>query len=224
MLIEFFGLPGSGKTTVAKCLCALLRQSGRPVLASHELMPEDIPKVRQVFQRIMLIGQEHLLGRPKGMRIGAIWRLNQASLKDRIKALYNALTVNAIIARAKRRDLTLVMDQGLFQAVFSSQLRANETDVEAALASVDFPMDLKIVTLGVDVDTIRNRLSVRQNNHSRLSSDTDPAISPMWQRAIALDADIRKLMDTGAYGKPLTLTTNSVPPEQIAQKIADQLT
>ena len=55
--IEFRGVPGSGKTTIARELVELLRDDGVTVRFSRDIMGDDLPLWRRTPQRMALVSR-----------------------------------------------------------------------------------------------------------------------------------------------------------------------
>lgn len=172
MLIEFFGLPGSGKTTLSHDVANLLRARGITV-------SEDTYNLDHRFRRPgrLLVKLSHFLyylGRNprRGLfAISSIILTKQATLIDLCKSLLNWMFIASISSRERRDDTITILDQGISQAVWSIGFAAQrETWLEMALAKDQWEA-LKpdmIVHIRADHQTIANRLATRKIRTSRL--------------------------------------------------------
>jgi len=166
MIIEFMGLPGSGKSTLVKKLQQDLGATERILLPATQIA--QLPKV----QRILMKNYFALLGlsrRPlllaKGVQF--IRKSLQKGRRDLVGNIYNFYFVTGLYVRySKKKDLVF-FDQGQYQALWSVLFSADKTN----WAPEDFPLYYKpdiLVNLQVDPQELERRLQLRPGETSRL--------------------------------------------------------
>lgn len=198
--VEFFGLPGAGKTTIANELQSLLRCSRGNVHFSGDVMGDELPLVRRSLKRFGLLARAFarhpfdLTAAAAGLTPG------RSSLRDRAKTRWNFLSVLAMQLRAGRREL-LLSDQGLAQAVWSARVQHGSS---AAPAAHWFPRtgDWLETTLFVRIDApaavARDRLSRRVRLTSRFQRPECRDNQPLWEAGVrmleSLDSELEEAL------------------------------
>jgi hypothetical protein len=119
--VEFFGLPGSGKTTMARELIAMLREQA-PVQFSGDIMGDHLPFLPRTLRRLRLVIPALMRG---GSRIYSVSRRltpRNAYGKGAAKTWWNFLSVLAMQSRSRRHGI-LIADQGVAQGIWSARIR-----------------------------------------------------------------------------------------------------
>jgi hypothetical protein len=166
--IEFFGLPGSGKSTVAARLAEHLRQAGIAPTTNFEAPGHKKSFGARQLGRLWLV----LSQLPKASFLIASCRIarfvvqsGQDSITDMVRVIWNLWSTAAFIAskRSLAHSVTL-MDQGLLQGIWSVLLtgkgrRTAEdwSDILAEFGTSDFAF----VLLVAPRDLARARLLAR---------------------------------------------------------------
>ena len=120
--IEFLGLPGSGKTTIARELIALLREQRAPVRFSGEIMGDGLPFVRRTLRRLALVSQGVVHAGTKMYSASRGLTPEHSLGKGAAKTWWNFLSVLAMQAPVQRDGL-LIADQGLAQGIWTARIR-----------------------------------------------------------------------------------------------------
>lgn len=190
--IEFFGLPGAGKTTLAVGLAKALTERGFPC---RPLLTDAGPPRRTACERIAR--QIKLLG-----ICARFPRLSSAALAYalrirpyRAERLSRVAFLLRLVARAAARDTTshdvIVADQGVLQAIWSIGLFGSPPSarpLETLLRSVHKRYAPLVVVVEVTPATAHARLVARPRQHSRLEElDSDEALARMSASAHALE-------------------------------------
>jgi hypothetical protein len=231
--IEFFGLPGSGKTTVARMLHRELLEGGEAVLFSPALTRDDVAAIPRTAARLAMIGRDLPRHRDELDAVRAVAALPQATLRDRAKAIFNLLTVLSLYRRIARSGASAVVDQGLLQAAWTAHLRGRSAaagavlEPWAALLARHAAGRLVFVSVETPVAVCVERLETRKGRHSRLQSGPllhDPEV---WSEAEALRHRLtslltRVLATQGAMDR-LIVVDGSADPGETAAKLARRL-
>ena len=186
-LIEFAGLPGSGKTTIVNRLASDLLFERETVYTRNKMMADDKSAMARhaVRARYVLRG---LMTRP-GLFLGALRLIRQdgqASLLSLAKVCWNFWCVLGWylwLGRHAQSGVVLV-DQGIIQAIWSVRFAAkrNEADWREFIASLPFEIDT-VVVLWCDLAVVQERLSGRVGSYSRLERPGNSGDD--WSRASA---------------------------------------
>lgn len=186
LCIEFFGLPGSGKSTIASEVhAALSRMDPRMVFAPSILRDEASAPLRTAAKIRLILSAL--------TRNGAIWgtlsqvfAIKQPTFRDKLRAVSTIATVISLYSSLGRRRLGAVLDQGLLQAIWTVQLRQPAFDGDAFVAS-----HLKkaataghiYVSVETPIEVCAKRLDARVSKHSRMQLAGNDQNLDLWQRA-----------------------------------------
>jgi thymidylate kinase len=223
MIIEFFGPPCSGKTTLAQALTERLGASGYQVHLISSYRPDETGPARTsgrrgvaVLRRMLRAARETVaLVRPRS----AAGRSVTAALLRLIppRRMTQSLRIGQYLTRlqhnwheAENRPRITVFDQAFTQALSSLALvspGAGRAQLEASLTLVPKP-DLLIV-LQVSKAVLAARLQQRRRRQGRLerllevSPETNLASMPMFDVLEHLAADgTARMLRVGADGEP----------------------
>lgn len=184
LVVEFCGLPGAGKSTLARALVERLRAGGVPAVDVMAPLGPRAGRGVRIARKVAMVGRAAL--DPDAWRIASEvgLRSGQADRRDRIARPLNLLVVRAAVARAAQHTGVHVLDQGPLQEWWSAALRADERRV-LGWAAADGPTraDL-LVRVDTPVDVLVTRLAGRAGAQSRLEG-----LGPDAQRAELVRAD-----------------------------------
>jgi predicted kinase len=182
--IEFLGLPGSGKTTIARELVDLLRDQGVTVRFSREVMGDDLPLWRRTPQRLALVGNVIARGPSKIFRATRNLTPEQRRGKHAAKSWWNFLSVLAMHSSQDDRSL-LVADQGVAQGIWSARVHHGQNAAPLNIVSEQFEQWIER-TLFIHVDAspevARERLARRAERTSRFQHLNCIENMAMWTR------------------------------------------
>jgi hypothetical protein len=190
LLIEFVGLPGVGKTTIAVHVAQALQERGIDVevLCESRVLPEWPPVLRATKARVALA--QLLLHPVDSMvwcRLGAASR--RLGLVDCLRVMHRWLFLAGSMRDA--RTAVRVLDQGLLQGVWSATFRAADPKrvLEAAAERLAprIPTPCLLVAVLADEPAWRERLTTRPNAQSRLerlrpSESWEQELTCAWER------------------------------------------
>lgn len=167
MVVEFFGLPGVGKSTTARHVAERLAARGVPVERSPHVLSHDSGKAERFVGKGMILAAE-LAHRPfhacRAAR--AIAATRQRTAADLGRTFANWLYVGALLRRGARAADVRLLEQGLAQALWSVGFSAGHVawaDVISQHDVLPVAPDL-VVFVQADLDTIRDRLTSRGAN------------------------------------------------------------
>jgi len=194
LLVEFVGLPGAGKSTLASAVALRLTRRGVAVRNVGSLYPDTSWRVRA---RKMARGLRETLSRPhNAFRSGrAVLASGQRSLVDAAKALHNWLFVSSLVEENGGEHVVL-LDEGIFQALWSIGYSGRDGALAALLHDLYplFPPPDLVVIVDVGPATAAARLARRPFGGSRLerASADDPHA---FVRAVQVWQELRRFVE-----------------------------
>ena len=195
LVVEFVGLPGSGKSSVSHALAADFRARGVTAREPTYRLVHRSGALRRVSGKLGAIART-LVRKPRpAMAAVALTRgSRQPGLADQLSTCANLLFVSGLEYRVGGRPSACVLDQGPVQGIGSVWWRGRQRDEEAGrawLAGV-VPDDVTwwIVRVDVSTATARTRIGERSVAQGRIEANaSDEARDRDWRRAgAALDA------------------------------------
>ena len=175
VLVEFVGVPGGGKSTLARELACDLRADSLPVRTPVSEVNTIESRIHRVQRKSTIIAR-YALRHPRRTVgwIRTVRRLSGGVRRDTVNVGFYWLFVAGALSCYRGSDGVTIADQGLFQAYWSAVL-GNPTPPEDVIRSIieaEFrETQLVVVLVEVDVEEARRRLAARSNNPSRISAD-----------------------------------------------------
>ncbi len=186
VVVELCGLPGAGKSTLARAVVARLRLAGIPTVeVMAPLGPSAARGARSRRKAAALAGS---LVEPGSIRIAAdlVVRSRQHSWRDRVARPVNLLVVRHEVAKGRRAPGFHVLDQGPVQEWWSAALRADADRVLAWAATDPAPRADLLVRIDAPVGVLLERLARRAVRQSRLEGLDRDALAAELGRGEAL--------------------------------------
>jgi hypothetical protein len=186
LCIEFFGLPGSGKSTIARNVHAALSRIHPEIVFAPDLLADEARGPVRVATKLRLILSEIV-------RNGAILDLarktlatRQPRLRDRLRAVFTVATVASLYSSLRRRHMGAVLDQGMLQAIWSIQLRLpitpNSGLVRDMIKNAAYARHI-YVSVEVPAEVCAERLEARVSKHSRMQTTGGGRDLHAWEKA-----------------------------------------
>ena len=181
-VIEFLGLPGVGKSTLS-------HRAATALTSEHTHVTEPIRRIdnrsgpHRVLSKARFAVEHHLrhpitaLATTRSLRT-----VDPGSTIDCFRVAFNLHYVAGVMARARSTTGVTLLDQGLYQGVWSVGLRS-PTEWPQLLDQLDNVLsktapDL-VVLVEADTETVAERLCSREDGDTRFTSD-----SPRFDRGI----------------------------------------
>jgi broad-specificity NMP kinase len=170
LVVEFLGLPGVGKTTlaleVAKLLPDLPVRSAYGHLSGRNWVARRLSNARDIAR----LALEH--PRYVAQTVRVIRASGQRTPYDGLKVTNNWLNVSALTLASRRAPGITLFDQGTFQALWSVGYSAEEEARPACLTRLGalMPKPNLLVLVAADLTTVQRRLRARGGRESRLAT------------------------------------------------------
>lgn len=174
--VEFFGVPGVGKSTLARRASERLAATRTVTEPTYELAHEVSTATR--YRGKGRYAASALARRPRRALEAArlIATIDQPSRRTLGKLAFNWLYVDGAVGSRPRGELW-VLDQGLVQAVWSVGLGAARDRTpelcRLAVEALSRSGPALVVLVDADPETVRDRLADRSGGDTRLEPDED---------------------------------------------------
>ncbi len=171
--VEFFGVPGAGKSTIARHLIERLVATGRPVSEPTYTLAHQVSSARRYLSKsgYAAVGTARR-PRPALSSARAIAESGQLSRRALVKTTFNWLYVVGVLESRTAGELQ-VLDQGLAQAAWSVGLGAERDRTaplcELAVNALSRSGPALVVVVDVAPETVRERLSRRADGDTRVT-------------------------------------------------------
>lgn len=173
MLVEFFGIPGAGKSTISHRVSKELREDGRIVSEPMYTLTHEATSAKRYLYKSAYAAYGTALRPTEALATGQlIADTEQPSRLTLGKTIFNWLFVNGVIRSRETGQLQL-LDQGLCQAAWSVALSAERNRIEElcemAVAALARAEETLIIIVEITPETARERLSTRADDGSRVT-------------------------------------------------------
>ena len=212
-VVEFCGLPGAGKSTLARAVVAQLRLRSVPTTEVMATLGPDAPRVARVTRKLgaVLSG----IREPGSARVATdvALRSAQQDRRDRLARPANLLVVRHAVMRAHRRPGVHVLDQGPLQEWWSAALRADDARVLEMAAHDRAPHAHLVVRVRAPIEVLVDRLADRGARQSRLEAlDRASRADELRRGESLLAALIDQLVHSPDPESPTVLTVDGLDP------------
>ncbi|MER8464776.1 hypothetical protein [Mesorhizobium sp. M1396] len=231
--MEFFGLPGIGKTTASTLLANDLRRCGplagdvRIAWGTNAFIDRQIYRIGIVAPRFKDRQFRSLLARIARFVIES----GQSSVVDVVKVIWNLSVLVAYIQTERLgKNAIIIMDQGLLQGFLSVFIKSKHRKTSEHWLDILLAIgvhDMVFVHLRGEIGLARNRLLKRGDRSSRMqraSPDCDRHLWPAADRACRqIVADLEKGMRTQDHVGVLAAVDveRLASPEDVAERVLE---
>lgn len=188
--VELAGLPGAGKSRLARSLAEGLAARGLSVTGPDRSMAPSVGVASRLTRKATASAGVAARHPVLTARVaGAVARTGQPGLPDVAGRLVQWQVAQALLAGAHPASDVRVLDEGPVQALWSVGLRGDVTPALHALdASAGWRSADLLVVVRIDLAAAAARLTRRRSRHSRLQ-DLDPAelLGELRRGAVLLD-------------------------------------
>lgn len=216
--IEFYGLPGSGKSTISRIIAQKLMDHGYTVQEPSNWVNNIVGAKKQLIKAVYSIAftVEHPLA---SRQICKYIRENGYKRTDLIKQFIN-VSIKAREYLGNEPETIYVWDEGIAQATLSLVINndcENAALYERMILNLCQNNSRQVhVYIKEEIDVVLTRLKTRCTNYSRVEKTNDPdaqieLLHRFEKAAECIHSDIR-------------IPGNNEPPQEIADQILDRLT
>lgn len=166
VIVEFFGLPGSGKSTIAAMVSSKLAEEGfyfDNCLCSFMGKPKLIKALYKIF---ILVVQ--FINSPVCFirQVKKLVDTHQNSIKDLVRIIAQYFLIVYAMQQARRKNRRIILDEGIYHFILSVCLNSQkQLHIEDLLAQVEKP-DF-VVLLKINEEVMRERLIKRNRKNRR---------------------------------------------------------
>lgn len=170
MLVEFFGVPGSGKSTMSRIVADALRHKRCVVSeATYDVEHQHSRTGSQLLKLGHIAAYAASHPRHALSDAARIAATRQATVRDLAKSIFNWTFISSLAARERSRQDVLLLDQGVAQALWSVGFAARgHTWLELIEAQAPALRPDLVIHVRADLQAVGNRLMRRERHASRM--------------------------------------------------------
>lgn len=178
-LVEFFGMPGGGKSTVARRVANTLQERDIQVNEPTYILAHECSSLQRYRSKLCYAVQAGVR-EPELVTKGthAVLVSNQHTRTSALKSGFNWWFVTGAAFTGNPRCVQL-LDQGFVQAVWSIEIsRSKSPNLETLLAAaLSRPARTLVITVDVSPVTAHERMLNRDDDESRIGSESGYTIA-----------------------------------------------
>ena len=217
ILVEFCGLPGSGKSTIAAYTCRALLAAGVAAHIADAQVSATVRRPERVLRRSQLAAAQAVTRPVAAARAARLVAATRPAPRDGIALLAQWLMLQRLLSHARCREGVTLVEEGVVQTLWSLALRARADALEQMRSSLAPGNTDLVVVVDTPTGVILDRLDRRPSRHSRTQS-LDPA-----SRGAELDHGrglLDGLLSSVPQGRLTLLNDGSTPVAELGQHIA----
>jgi thymidylate kinase len=173
LAVEFLGLPGVGKSAVARRTAEVLSQRGFVVRGRVDVLSDRsalVPRLRGYTGKSLLIARE-LLAHPRQSwrAIRAIAATSQPSARVLLMVVANWLMQSSLLRSCRTTPAVNLLEEGIFQGLWTIGLEARPGTVRTLGAAFPDALSMPdvVVVVEADLEAVVQRLQGRNGRESR---------------------------------------------------------
>lgn len=231
--VEFFGLPGIGKTTASTLLANGLRRCG-PLVGDARIAWQTRNFIGRQIYRIGIVAPRFKDREFRSLfaRIARfVLESGQSSIVDAVRVIWNLSFLVAYVQSERAEKNTIaIMDQGLLQGFLSILLKSRHRATSEKWLDILFAIgvnDIAFVHLRGEVGVARDRLQKRGDRSSRMQRASPDRDFDLWSTADRacreIAADLEGGMGTEEHAGVLAavVVERFASPEDVAERVLD---
>lgn len=173
MIIEFLGVSGVGKTTVAKDYYQKLKASGHHVVWDTYILYAEYGWLKRNVFKALIVIKYGVLHPCWVFQYKDMLKQNLSVKRDIVKLLFNGVFLKSRLVKARRDNNIHIFDEGAMQYLWAIKLwggvPVNKTDVDVIQQLLGLPDEL--IVIESKSETIEKRLIFRGEYTKIMDSD-----------------------------------------------------
>lgn len=221
MIVEFAGVPGAGKTTVASAVADALREQGNRVREPTERLTFEVSTPRRILTKAGIAGRAFFSDPGyAGTTAGVLRESGQTKSRMHIKNIFNMLFVRGVY-RAATGEVSTVLDQGLLQGLWSIAYYSRDRPDPSPewfsfLSTVTQPVCIVLVEASEDI--VRDRLVARETGEGHPSElETYEGTAAAYDAYDTVRTTAKRLEDS--YENVSVMTVTNETTEDVAAAV-----
>ena len=174
MIIDFYGIPGCGKSTVSHILAELYRRNGNSVSEPTYELDHDNSAISRKVKKLLIAATWPLLHPKKAYCIFAILLRNKLHFYEVLSEMMSIIVKAYYVEKAKQYS-NMIFDEGLTQSVISfPNIDVKQVGEELQLLeNTIYDVDTVVyrVYIKVNIETAFSRMKHRLTNDSRVEKE-----------------------------------------------------
>lgn len=167
--VEFFGMPGVGKTMLSNRVTEIIGQREIPVEQRMYVLAHQISRARRIVIKSILVMRDVLFNaRYTILSMKAIIATKQRSMADLIDVLFNWFFVSSFVRWDRRFQGIRLLEEGIFQALWSVGFSSKRGVLAMKDLSTRIPTPTIVIIVEARLATVEHRLHARPGQDSRL--------------------------------------------------------
>lgn len=163
MIVEFFGISGAGKTTIANRYALNMTSKGKSIIwETNDLYSKRNWFTRNVIKSLVVL--KFLFNNPRW--VFQFYRYIKTEIKkkrDLGNRLFNGIYLKTLYAKAQEDEVIYLFDEGIAQFLWAIKLRSGK---DVSLSDLDIMIDFfgsanQVIVIEADDKTIAKRITQR---------------------------------------------------------------